>query len=229
MGHSKEKGLFGRFLSCPGNDEASSCLLNHDSFGIMDCDEPSLEDNPIKCCLLVFSMLFDVGSIAKSFFYWVNMRSDPLLHGTNTFVTFIRSQLGYWGHLAWPEPRWPVIFVPLATAVYFIFRFSICGRKIDWTKDLPPLICVSLLTAPYGYIFDQSLLMITQITIIVLILETPISVMNRIEIIFCLSLLNIGVVLLSNIDGFNKLFLFLFPALLLLIWMRAVRLVKRSI
>jgi hypothetical protein len=68
LSHSKEKGLFGRFLSCPRNDEASSCLLNHDSFGIMDCDKPSLEDNPVKCCLRFFSMLFDVGSITKSLF-----------------------------------------------------------------------------------------------------------------------------------------------------------------
>lgn len=58
------------------------------------------------------------------------------------------------------NPLWPLKVVPLiscfATALYFIWR----RPTIDWSVTLPPILCLSLATASYGWVFDQTVLIL---------------------------------------------------------------------
>jgi hypothetical protein len=60
------------------------------------------------------------------------------------------------------NPTWPLIAVPLVsvvtTALYFLWR----RQSIDWSTLLPPLLCLSLGTSSYGWIHDQTPLVLCQ-------------------------------------------------------------------
>ncbi len=64
-------------------------------------------------------------------------------------------------------PQWPLVIIPVctftSTLVYFM---SIRKRPVIWSEVTPILLCLSLGTSNYGWIFDQSVLMLVQLTLI---------------------------------------------------------------
>jgi hypothetical protein len=84
---------------------------------------------------------------------------------THTTATSIRVLMGN-------NPTWPLLAVPLAsfitTALYFLWR----RPSIDWSTLLPPLLCLSLATSSYGWIYDQTTLVFCQYLLLSLTLST---------------------------------------------------------
>jgi hypothetical protein len=68
-------------------------------------------------------------------------------------------------------PIWPMAVVP-GVAIIVTALFSLKRRSsMHWEKVLPPLCCISLLTSPYGWLFDHSLLIIAQVILVVKVAE----------------------------------------------------------
>lgn len=107
---------------------------------------------------------------------------------TTTIATWIRLFLSP-NHLA----LWPLQIVPLTALMGTIIYFSISKRPIIWRDVVPPLLCVSLLTSSYGWVYDQSVLIITQIAIVcgALELRQRIATFTFLAVAFSLQLLSI--------------------------------------
>jgi len=75
-----------------------------------------------------------------------------MAHTTVTGVRIIAIALT--GH----NPSWPLVVIPLlscmATSIYFFVR----RPTIRWNTILLPILCLSLATASYGWVFDQTVL-----------------------------------------------------------------------
>lgn len=87
---------------------------------------------------------------------------------TTTLATWVRIFLN-------PDapPVWPMRVIPLTafpiSALYFLTKKG----AIIWKDITPPLLCLSLLTSSYGWIFDQSILVITQLAVVCGALNLP--------------------------------------------------------
>ncbi|MEY4667975.1 MAG: hypothetical protein RL518_674 [Pseudomonadota bacterium] len=57
------------------------------------------------------------------------------------------------------NPSWPLFLVTtvafVLTAIYFLWR----RPRIEWSTILPPMLCLSLATSSYGWVFDQAVLL----------------------------------------------------------------------
>ena len=113
--------------------------------------------------VMLFSLTLVIAPL--SFQWWIeSMTSDAtstsgivpfqnwMAHTTVTGIRILAIALT--GH----NPSWPLVGIPLlscvATAIYFF------GRRptIRWHTILPPILCLSLATASYGWVFDQTVL-----------------------------------------------------------------------
>jgi hypothetical protein len=118
----------------------------------------------ILCAMLVLSY--------DCFWWWIDgIRSPATGYGvipvaqwqTATLASMVRSLLNEKFHIA---PLWPLWLFPclgLAGALLFFLRHR---RSVDWSQLAPPLICLGLLLASYGWLYDQSLLIVCQFFIL---------------------------------------------------------------
>lgn len=82
---------------------------------------------------------------------------------TATLVTWIRIVIADWtGVLV----NWPLWFVPLLGIAACIFLCWRQRNKIEWETLAPPLLCLSLGTCNYGWVYDQSVLVVCQMTLV---------------------------------------------------------------
>jgi Glycosyltransferase family 87 len=88
----------------------------------------------------------------------LHMKATPLVLAAATLETQIRLLLFriYGEHILWPA-----LAVPLITLFMTVFYYR--RRPVVLKNAVPPLLCISLLTAPYGGINDFNLLAITQV------------------------------------------------------------------
>jgi len=63
-------------------------------------------------------------------------------------------------------PTWPMYGLPLVALLLVGCALSRSAEPISWPRLAPPLACLSLGLNPYGWLYDQSLLVICQIAII---------------------------------------------------------------
>lgn len=80
---------------------------------------------------------------------------------TTTLTTWIRLAFA-----ASEPPSWPLKVVPSVALVGTILYFLWAKGPIVWKKVAPPLLCVSLLTSSYGWVYDQSVLIVPQMAIV---------------------------------------------------------------
>ena len=118
----------------------------------------------ILCATLVLSY--------DCFWWWIDgIRSPATGYGvipvaqwqTATLASMVRCLLNEKFHIA---PLWPLWLFPclgLAGALLFLLRHR---RSVDWSQLAPPLICLGLLSASYGWLYDQSLLIVCQFFIL---------------------------------------------------------------
>jgi hypothetical protein len=65
------------------------------------------------------------------------------------------------------NPTWPLLLVPavafIGTSLYFFIR----RPSVEWPQLLPPMLCLSLATASYGWVFDHTVLVLCNYLILV--------------------------------------------------------------
>jgi hypothetical protein len=148
--------------------------------------------------------------------HWDAIRQAPLYWYTPTLVGHLREMiLERTGTL----PSWPVIVMPAITASVFV-AWIIRRRGLpDWQRSLAPLLCISLITAPYAWIADFSVLVVIQVMIVVEMLNSasyPKS--RRRQIIAVLAIVQIiGYFLRYYFEG--EQYFSWFPVAILLIWL----------
>ncbi|MCB0338521.1 MAG: hypothetical protein KDD53_02905, partial [Bdellovibrionales bacterium] len=59
-------------------------------------------------------------------------------------------------------PTWPIVVVPGLTTIVTLFWLIKRREVFKWETVFPLLILTSLCTAPYGWLFDQTLLIVPQ-------------------------------------------------------------------
>lgn len=63
-------------------------------------------------------------------------------------------------------PLWPLWLFPCLGTIGASLFFFRSRRKLDWSVTAPALVCIGFLCASYGWLFDQSLLIVCQFFIL---------------------------------------------------------------
>ena len=95
--------------------------------------------------------------------------SAPPIEGSTPFPLWQTTTLATWVRIALTSegaPSWPLKLVPAASLIVTILYFSISRRHVVWKEVTPPLLCLTLLTSNYGWAYDQSVLVVTQMAIV---------------------------------------------------------------
>ncbi len=95
--------------------------------------------------------------------------SSSFTEGTIPFPFWQTATLTTWIRIALTSheiPSWPLTVVPLAALIGTITYFLRQKGPIIWKDIAPPLLCLSLVTSSYGWVFDQSVLIVPHTAII---------------------------------------------------------------
>jgi hypothetical protein len=95
------------------------------------------------------------------FAQWIGGRASAQLFETPTLANAVANAVGA---ATGTKPAWPVTVIPLAGVAVTLLWFA--RREIVWERHLPPLLCWSLVTAPYAWLHDDVLLMIPQVALV---------------------------------------------------------------
>jgi hypothetical protein len=82
--------------------------------------------------------------------------SNWMTHTTATAIRF--ATIKVWGF----SPTWPLMAIPFGAFLLTVIFFGRRRPVIRWDTLMPQLLCLSLATSNYGWIFDQSVLVICQ-------------------------------------------------------------------
>ena len=76
---------------------------------------------------------------------------------THTTVTAVR----VFGHyMQGSIPSWPMVILPTTAFTLTSLYFWLRRPTIEWTRVLPPMLCLSIATSSYGWVYDQSALLL---------------------------------------------------------------------
>lgn len=75
-------------------------------------------------------------------------------------------------------PEWPLRVGPIASLVLTTVWFVFSKKPIVWRDIAPPLLCLSLITSNYGWVHDQSILLVSQMEIVSAALTLPRSALR---------------------------------------------------
>lgn len=144
--------------------------------------------------------------------YLLAMRHSPLYWRTPVLGGVLRA------HLFSPEHTWiqfmgPALLAPL-TLAFLVLR----GQRFDWLRAVGPILLLSVPTAAYGWSFDQIVLLIPYIQVIVWLVEDGRGKIGRSTLIFIALLLMSGLMFWQNRRGFDELCYFWMPIALGLIY-----------
>jgi hypothetical protein len=70
-------------------------------------------------------------------------------------------------------PEWPLGVVPIVAFALTTVWFAVSRRPVVWRDIAPPLLCLSLITSNYGWVYDQSVLVVSQMAIVCGALALP--------------------------------------------------------
>jgi hypothetical protein len=82
---------------------------------------------------------------------------------TATLVTWIRILIAEWAQGLVNWPMWLVPLLGIAACIFLCWRRR---NKIEWETLTPPLLCLSLGTCNYGWVYDQSVLVVCQMALV---------------------------------------------------------------
>ncbi len=171
--------------------------------------------------LSFFSALLYLTSLQSphAFQFWFHPTDNPLRFLPTTVVSYLG--------LLYPEagsmpPPGVVFAIPVIVSVITLSYYLIPKRTPDWKRDLPPLLCLSLFTAPYGWMFDHAILLIVQVALVQRSFYSKTGATNGIKILVLLFILQDFAALLSFVLPYQHLFAW-FPLALLGIWMFSTR------
>ena len=111
-----------------------------------------------------------------------------------------------------------MVLVPGITAVIFLWWLVIIARPERWWSTLPWLLPLSMFTSPFGWLFDHSITLITQLATVALIIHSDLPKRSRAAAILSLLWLNALVPFLLKYGLTMHHYFFWFPAALLLVF-----------
>lgn len=149
-----------------------------------------------------------LGNSARSWEHIATRRSANL-------VGFTRGLISDFTGLA---PFWPLIAIPATSALASLGSLLLMKKRIKWSRDLAPILCCSVFTAPYGWAHDHLVLSLVQITTIGLVFGLDIDGSTRRMI--CLYWLAFQLLVLGLSFSFKPAFQFFwFPLGIFLLWL----------
>jgi len=172
-----------------------------------------------------FACLFGVVSLAfmqspRVFVHWLQAEVSPYGLKSSTLATALRMLFHQPGA---GMPFWPLVLVPLVglagASLWYVRREGV----FEWSEVLPPLMCLSMFTAPYGWVFDQAILVSVQVMILAEWGRKGISWQNRTAVLLWLVLLQSAAVIIRFGASWHHEF-FWFPFALFFVWWRSSRL-----
>lgn len=142
---------------------------------------------------------------------------------TGTLVGWIRALLM---HFQSYPPKWPMIVLPLfsiAALLYFVY----VRRGFQNTEKMIHIVaCISVLTAPYAWVYDYVVLLVTQIALVCQTCNIGSTKRIRTEIITSILLINLIALFFGNTFFSGLHHYFWFPGVLLFLWYRGQSLMR---
>lgn len=124
------------------------------------------------------------------------------------------------------DKRLITAFIPMLVSVITLIFLIQRKRSLDWSCLLPPLLSLTLFTAPFGWVFDHALLVIVQVLLIARAWQPAVRSSTRTEIVLWLFAAE-GALLGMRYAGFRyHHYFFWLGFLFLLISLRANRLLS---
>jgi len=66
-------------------------------------------------------------------------------------------------------PSWLLVAIPIISVLACLAWLLLIRKRIEWSRDLAPVLCCSVFTAPYGWSHDHLVLSLVQVTTIGLV------------------------------------------------------------
>ena len=165
--------------------------------------------------------------------WWQSVISPPIgapaafTWRTPNLPNLMREFLARWSGTG---PLWPLTVVPTVAVVVcalWLWRASRTRREaLD--ELLPPVICLSVIAAPFGWTFDHVVLAVPQVIIFVRAFADISSVARRWMLIGATVLCHLGLVVQSQTTGNDYFGFWWFPPAILAVWLLSSAWLPRS-
>jgi len=126
-------------------------------------------------------------------------------------------------------PKWPMILVPFCAIALLLYGFYVKRALRSIEEIIPVVACVSVLTAPYAWMHDFVIILVTQIALICRTCDVGSIQRVRAEVISAILVLNLITFILGKNVFHSSHEYFWFPAVLLLLWFRGNRLREKQL
>ncbi len=134
---------------------------------------------------------------------------------TASLIGFTRGVLQTSGENA---PLWPIWYMPALGVLLAMVVFQRPLAAYHWETILPPALALSLSFAPYGWLYDQSVLIILQTCIIAQVYSLETSALLRRITLAVLALIQVFAVVLSFQESSNQSSYFWIAPAMLGVW-----------
>lgn len=112
-----------------------------------------------------------------------------------------------------------MVLIPGITATIFLWWLVIRARPTEWWTLLPWLLPLSMFTAPFGWLFDHTITLPTQLATVAILLQHEMPTRSRVASVLALLWLNALVPLMLKVGLTMHHHFFWFPAVLLAIYL----------
>ena len=123
-------------------------------------------------------------------------------------------------------PLWPLWALPLLCTIGTFFWLFKRQALIDWDRDLAPILCLSIATAPYGWLYDQSVLLFCQSCLLIQIWASQSTAQGKVIFTSALLALQVGMLLTASLPESGQHYFVWFPPVLFLAWILLGRTLK---
>jgi hypothetical protein len=154
-----------------------------------------------------------------SFQQWLGNSARSWDHiATRKGATLVGFSRGLMAEFTGRAPVWPLVAIPAMVALAFLVTLLWSKRRIEWSRDLAPILCCSVFTAPYGWAHDHLVLSLVQIGAVGL--ATSASAAKSTGRLICLYWLAFQLFVLGLSFTFQPAFQFFwFPLGIFLLWL----------
>lgn len=166
-------------------------------------------------CSFILLLILGYLDTPSAYMFWRPGEVSPIHWQSATLTTFVRL---FFAHLSGTVPTWPMYVMPILGAAGLIS--FLLQHRLDWNKMLAPLLCFSLLTAPYAWLFDQAVLSFVQVSLLARSFGPQTSLRVRRKIMLLLLLLQLSILLLMWLVEGQQYF-FWVPLAMYFIWLQA--------
>ena len=159
--------------------------------------------------------------------WWTSLGQLPRGPGAESTANWISSSLASWVRLALLHatghaPLWPMTVIPLLGLAFTATFLALVRPPIAWQRQVHPVLCLSVGLAPYGWPFDHSVLVLGQIMLVTLAMQTDFLPSRRLAILAALAAMLVVPVALEGPNSGHHLLAW-FPWASLFLWAWATR------